>query len=208
VEAWLSQLKRWIKRLFKSKKKRQTTKIIQSWNNKYCIVHQIERDVPGAVATYRINKLGELNYLITLDYLSQLQKDLELGSQLSYQYNTSFRVRDTSGRQGHRTLKQTHRFAVFRIWHNDKLDCINAWDVDLCGISARSSIQELAPRQAVKYVVLSVLGIFHDPNLPLSWQFQIEDIDWLFLLRNRIREELSNPRHNLHENEVFPAILT
>lgn len=192
VEAWFLGLQQWLKS-FKGKKKRRTatTKIIQSWNNKDCIIHQIERDVPGAIATYRINYFSGYNYLITLDYLPELWSDLQLERQLTDEYSTSFRVRD-------RTQMQTHRFAVSRLWSSGSFHIFKAWDVDLEGLSANFSIQKRAPRQAVKYVVLSALNIFHDPNLPSSWQFSIEDIDWIFLLRNRIREELSSPQHNLH----------
>ena len=205
MKTWFLELKRWIKKLLKKKKKKQTTstQIIERWRNKDCIVLQIERDTSGAITTYRANRLnafsGGYDYLITLDYLPELQIDLGLETQLATEYKVPFRLRLRSN-------SQTHRFAVFRIWRNGSIHCIKAWDVDLEGLSASPSIQKRAPHQAVRYVVMSILDIFHDPNIPNSWQFQIEDIDWLFLLRNRIREELSNPQHNLHEVIVFPGV--
>lgn len=215
MEVWLSALQQWIKKVFKGKSKKKCfnpTKIIQSWNNKDCIVLQLERNIPGAIATYRINQFcagrEKYDYLITLDYLFEIQAvsraeiraQLELEKQLGTKYNVKIRLRDRTA------VVQTHRFAVFRIWRDHSLHCIQAWDLDLEGFNTSYIRQQSAPKTAVRSVARSVLLVSRNLNVPNDWQFQIEHIDWLFLLRNRIREGLSSPHHNLHEAIVFPVV--
>lgn len=203
METWLKGLQRWIKKVFRGKKKPHTpTKIIQSWNSGDCIVLQLDRNIPGAIATYRINQFcagsEKYDFLITLDYLSEIRADsanLKLKKQLPTKYNTKIRLRNAL---------QTHRFAVFRIWRDHSLHCIKAWDVDLEGLNTNYRLCSIAPKKACESVARSALLVPCEFNFRDEWQFQIDHIDWLFLLRNRIREGLEKPCHNLNEIIVFP----
>ncbi len=42
----------------------------------------------------------------------------------------------------------------------------------------------------------------------MSWQSQMDRMDWLGLLQERIRGELSNPNHNLRAMAVLPEEFT
>ncbi|MEH1808422.1 hypothetical protein [Nostoc sp.] len=195
---WLKKLQRWIKQLFRGKKKRRTTpKIIKSWYGKHCAVLRIERTTPGGLSTYRITSIyGECDYLITLDYLPDLLAELAGEFQ-----GTSFRLRSHSHSYN---ASLTHRFAVWRIWRNGGSAPIGAWDCDLEGFTQNFSLRQLAPRRAVAEVASLALLVIHSDETPLlSWQSQMECINWLFFLEKRIREELSNPTHNLKAIDVL-----
>lgn len=190
---WLTKLRRWIKQLFKPKKKRRTyPKILKQWYGTDCSVLRIERDTPGERATYRIVSIhGQCDYLITLDYLREFHTELVGTFQ-----GTAIRI-PTMEYQRNSLL--THRFAVWRVWRNGASDPLGIWDVDLEGNSQRgANFAELASRSAVKMVALSALALGHVPQIPfLHWETQMERIDWLALLEKNIREQLSNPHHNL-----------
>ncbi|WP_445634508.1 hypothetical protein [Nostoc sp. DSM 114161] len=190
---WLKRLQQWIKQLFKPKKKRRAyPKILKRWNGKDCAVLRIERDTPGERATYRITSIhGQCDYLITLDYLREFHTELVGTFQ-----GTPIRI-PTLEYQRNSIL--THRFAVWRLWRNGTSDPLGIWDVDLEGNNQRgANFTELASRSAVKMVALSALLLVHVPRIPLlHWESQIERIDWLALLQERIRKELSNDNHNL-----------
>jgi hypothetical protein len=192
VATWLSQLQRWIAKLFNGKKKRRASpKIIKSWYGKHCAVLRIERTTPGGLSTYRITSIyGECDYLVTLDYLPALQ------AEMAGEFNgISFRLR-SHDHQYNSAL--THRFAVWRVFRNGDSSPVGAWDCDLHGFTQSFALRELAPRRAVAGVALASLSLIHISKLPLlSWQNQMEHIDWLLLLEERIRGELSNPNHNL-----------
>ncbi|MFK0731386.1 MAG: hypothetical protein ACFKPT_02755 [Gloeotrichia echinulata GP01] len=189
---WIEKLQRWITQLFKGKKKRRTSpKIIKRWYGKYCAVLRIERNTPGGLSTYRITSIhGECDYLITLDYLP------ELLAEMAGEFNgTSFRLRSHDNKYN---SALTHRFAVWRIFRNGDSSPVGIWDCDLQGFIQSFALRELAPRRAVAGVALAPLSLIHISNNPkLSWQNQMEHIDWLLLLERRIKGELSNPHHNL-----------
>jgi hypothetical protein len=198
VAIWLSQLQRWIARLFKGKKKRRTTpKIIKRRDGKYCAVLRIERNTPGGVATYRITSIhGSYDYLITLDYLPELLAEMAGEFQ-----GTPFRLRSHSHSYN---ASLTHRFAVWRVFPNGSSTPIGIWDCDLEGFTQNFSLRQLAPRQAVAEVASLALLVIHSKKTPLlSWQSQMECVNWLFFLEKRIREELSNPTHNLKAIDIL-----
>lgn len=191
---WLQRLQQWIKELFRPKKKKRRTypKILKQWYGKDCAVLRIERDTPGERATYRIvSTHGQCDYLITLDYLREFHT--ELAGTFD---GTPIRI-PTVDYQRNSVL--THRFAIWRVWRNGASDPLGIWDVDLEGNSQRgANFTELASRSAVKMVALSALVLGHVPQIPfLHWEAQMERIDWLSLLEERIRKELSNDNHNL-----------
>ncbi|MEH2201223.1 hypothetical protein [Nostoc sp.] len=189
---WLTKLQQWIKQLFKPKKKRRTTpKIIKRWYGKHCAVLRIERTTPGGLSTYRITSIyGDCDYLITLDYLPDLQ------AEMAGEFNgTAFRLRSHSDPYN---SALTHRFAVWRVFRNGDSTPVGIWDVNLEGFTQSFALRQLAPRRAVAGVALASLSLIHIKNNPkLSWQNQMEYIDWLLLLEQRIKGELSNPHHNL-----------
>ncbi|MEH1777161.1 hypothetical protein [Nostoc sp.] len=189
---WLTKLQRWIKQLFKPKKKRRSSpKIIKRWYGKDCAVLRIERTTPGGLSTYRITSIyGECDFLVTLDYLPDLL------AEMAGEFNgTSFRLRSHDNQYN---SALTHRFAVWRVWRNGGSAPIGVWDVDLEGFTQSFALRQLAPRRAVAGVALAPLSLIHvQKNPKLSWQNQMEYVDWLLLLEQRIRGELSNPHHNL-----------
>ena len=193
---WLTKLQRWIKQLFKGKKKRRSSpKIIKRWYGKYCAVLRIERTTPGGLSTYRITSIhGECDFLITLDYLPDLQ------AEMSGEFNgTSFRLRSHDNQYN---SALTHRFAVWRVWRNGGSAPIGVWDVDLEGFTQSFALRQLAPRRAVAGVALAPLSLIHiKNNTLLSWQNQMEYIDWLLLLQERM--ELVIPHHNLKAVDVL-----
>ncbi|MBW4674692.1 MAG: hypothetical protein KME52_11880 [Desmonostoc geniculatum HA4340-LM1] len=195
VKRWLKQLRRWARKLlFQPKRKRRLyPKILKRWDGRNCAVLRIERETSGEVATYRIVSIyGQFDYLITLDRLRELLWDL-VGEfdgipirvpPMDYQINSPL----------------THRFAVFCIQRNGSIHPIGIWDVDLQGLGIRSSgLGEASPFRAVLGVALHTLRIPHEPNKSssLTWDNQVERVDWLGLLKERIRQELQNPNHNL-----------
>lgn len=189
---WLKWLQQWIAGLFQPKKKRRIyPKIIKQWYGKDCAVLRIERDTPGERATYRITSIhGQCDYLVTLDYLREFHTEL-----VGVFQGTPIRI-PTMEYQRNSVL--THRFAVWRLWRNGTSDPLGIWDVDLEGNAQRgANFAELASRNAVKMVALSPLVLEHVQIPFLHWEAQMERIDWLVLLEERIRKELSNENHNL-----------
>ncbi|WP_138503402.1 hypothetical protein [Nostoc sp. PA-18-2419] len=148
---------------------------------------RLERSIKGGISTYRIVPLqGGFDYLITLDYLPDLH-----GEVLGEFQGTIIEIPAN-------TYPLTHRFAVWRVFPNGSSNPIGIWDVDLEGFCQNSSLRELAPRRAVAGVALvplSLIASFKNPSL--SWQNQMERVDWLGLLKQRIQGELQNPNHNL-----------
>ncbi|HYX18327.1 MAG TPA: hypothetical protein VE944_28970 [Nostoc sp.] len=193
ADNWLSKVQHWIKQLFRPKKKKRIyPKILKQWYGTDCAVLRIERDTPGERATYRIiSTHGQCDYLITLDYLRELHTELAGTFQ-----GTPIRI-PTLDYQRNSVL--THRFAVWRVWRNGTSDPLGIWDVNLEGSANNSfALSELAPRRAVKMVALSALVLGNVSQIPfLHWEAQMERIDWLDLLEERIKKELSNPHHNL-----------
>ena len=198
---WLEKIKRWVRRLTEKKKKRYTSNpILKRWDSqtKDCAVLQLERNVPGAIATYRIiSKYGDCDYLITLDYLPDVQAQLKLEKQLSIKFSTSFRVRQSSPFN-----PRTHRFGIFQIFPNGKTCPVEVWDVNLEGNFTSFALSKSAPLRAIRYVALQSLVIVHAPQISLSWQFQIEEMDWIRLLEYRMKGELLNPKHNLNAVKI------
>ncbi|MCC5644757.1 hypothetical protein LC607_17790 [Nostoc sp. CHAB 5824] len=189
METWFTELQRWIVRLFQSKKKRRISpKIIKRWYGKHCAVLRIERTTPGGLSTYRITSTyGECDYLVTLDYLPDLQ------AEMAGEFNgTSFRLRSHDNQYN---SALTHRFAVWRVFRNGDSSPVGVWDCDLQGFTQSFALSELEPRRAVAGVALLPLSIIHSKKNP--WQSRMERVDWLSYLEERIREELSNPNHNL-----------
>ncbi len=199
---WLQQLRRWIRRLFRPTKKHASAPtILKRWYGKYCAVLRLERTTPGAIATYRITSVNGNDYLITLDYLPDLYGEV-LG-----EYNGEIIKLGSVDYQNYPT---THRFAVFCIRHNGTSLPIGIWDVDLQGGYTKSyALRELAPKRAVAGVALQTLQITGSTKTPaMTWQAQMERMDWLGLLTERIRGELSNPTHNLMSREIYYQQLT
>ncbi|NDJ20990.1 hypothetical protein GS682_04885 [Nostoc sp. B(2019)] len=192
MATWLSQLQRWIASFFRPKKKRRRSspRVLMRWDRNFTVVLRIERNTPGGVATYRITSLyGDCSYLITLDYLPDMH------SELVGEFNgTSIRL----GHLDYPSNPATHRFAVFRLFADGSSRPIGIWDVDLEGSCQNSSLRELAPKRAVRGVALRSLQILHETVTPeKTWQAQMNRMDWLGSLQERIRGELSNPNHNL-----------
>jgi hypothetical protein len=185
---WLERLQRWITGLFHPKKKRRAyPKIIKRWYGQHCAVLRIERSTPGGIATYRITSpYGSCDYLITLDYLPELYAEI-----LGKFQGTAIKIPKDSS-------PHTHRFAVWRVFPNGSSNPVGVWDVDLEGFAQNLNRRQLASRYAVAGVALKPLGMIYSRKNPsFSWQSQMERMDWLALLEERIRGELSNPQHNL-----------
>lgn len=188
---WLEQLRRWIKRLFRGKKpKRSHPTILKRWYGAYCAVLRLERNTPGAVGTYRIiPKSGTPDYLLTLDYLPELQAEL-----VGKFNGTAFRLRPLNHPHNHAL---THRFAVWEVYPNSNTFPIGIWDVDLEGYAA-STLAMLAPKRAICGVALRPLQIIDSTKtIDMSWASQMTRVNWLGLLEEKIRGELSNANHNL-----------
>jgi hypothetical protein len=188
---WFDKIRRWIRRFFRPKKKRRPyPRILQRWDRDFTVVLQLERDTPGGIATYRITSLyGDCDYLVTLDYLPDLHGEL---------------VGEFDGipiRMGHLDYPSnpaTHRFAVFHLGRNGRGHPIGIWDVDLQGFCQNPSLRELAPKRAIRGVALRSLQITHSTKTPdMTWQSQMNRMNWLGSLKERICGELSNPNHNL-----------
>jgi hypothetical protein len=188
---WLERLQLWIKKLFRPKRKRRAhPQILKRWHGKHCAVLRLERTTPGGIATYRITSLhGGCDYLITLDYLPDLLAEM-VG-----EYNgTTIKLRHLDNPRS----PATHRFAVFCLGRDGSSHPIGIWDCDLQGFTPNYSLRELAPRRAVAGVALRSLSIIHSTKTPsLTWESQMDRMDWLGLLEERIRGELSNSSHNL-----------
>lgn len=192
--SWLGRLQRWIGKLFQPKRKRRTApRILKRWYGQHCAILRLERSIRGGISTYRIVPLqGGVDYLITLDYLPDLHGEV-LGE---FQGTIIELPADSS--------PHTHRFAVWQVFLNGASNPIGVWDVDLEGFTQNFALRELAPRRAVAGVALKPLSLLvSKKNLALSWQNQMERFDWLGLLEDRIRGELSNPNHNLKSCAIF-----
>ncbi|MBD2437354.1 hypothetical protein [Nostoc sp. FACHB-110] len=188
---WLEQLQRWIRRLFQPKRKRRAAPtILKRWYGQNCAVLRLERNTPGGIATYRITSIhGVCDYLITLDYLPDLH-----GEVVGEYDGTPIKL----GSLDYKNYPASHRFAVFRLGRDGSSHPIGIWDVDLQGYGKSYALSELAPSRAVAGVALRCLQIINSDKTPsLSWQSQMDRMDWLGLLSDRIRQELSNPNHNL-----------
>lgn len=197
-DTWIARLRRWIRKLFSKPRRSSAPTILKRWYGTNCAVLRIARNTPGGIATYRIMPLrGDYDFLLTLDYLPELQAEL-VG-----EYNgTPFHLRHLYNPHN---PGLTHRFAVWRIWRNGSSDAIGIWDCDLQGFTSSFALRELAPKRAVAGVALRSLQIIHSTKSPdMSWQSQMERMDWLGLLGDRIRGELSNPNHNLRACAILP----
>lgn len=199
VQNWLEKLQRWIRSLFRPKKKRRTSpKILARWDRNFTVVLLLERNTPGGIATYRINSLyANCDYLITLDYLSGLHSEL-----VGEFDGTPIRL----GRIDYPRSPNTHRFAVFRIERNGNNRPICIYDVDLEGFRQNSSQRALAPKLATRDVALRSLQITHfteseSPNM--TWEAQMSRMHWLGVLEERIRFRMDNPKHNLRTCVIY-----
>ncbi|PHJ69573.1 hypothetical protein [Nostoc linckia] len=190
---WLQRLQRWIAELFRPKKKRRraSPRVLMRWDRNFTVVLRLERSTPGGIATYRITSryADECDFLITLDYLP------ELFSELVGEFD------GTVVRLGHFDYPSnpaTHRFAIFRLGHDGSNRPVGIWDVDLQGFCQNFSLRDLAPKRAVRGVALRSLQVVHSAKTPdMAWQSQMNRMDWLGSLEERIRGELSNSNHNL-----------
>jgi hypothetical protein len=191
VQNWFSQIQKWFARLFR-KKRKYRSQIIKCIPNKTqdCSVLQLERDTPGAIATYRIvSKYSVRAYLLTLDLLTSVNSDM-VG-----QFNgVAFRLHSSAYS---RISAPTHRFAVFEIRTTGDAIPLHIWDVDLQG-SASSIRGEMAATRAIAATALFPLLITD----PLTWEWQMQNIDWLELLRQNIRAELGQ-QHQMKAREVL-----
>jgi hypothetical protein len=160
------------------------------WDRNFTVVLRLERNTPGGIATYRItSRYAECDYLITLDYLPNLLSEL-----VGEFDGTPVRL----GHFDYPSNPATHRFAVFRLGHDGSNRPIGIWDVDLQGFCQNFSLRELAPKRAVRGVALRCLQIVHCTKTPdMTWQSQMNRMNWLGSLKERIRGELSSPDHNL-----------
>lgn len=160
---WLQLLQKWIKQLFKPKSKyrrHSSPKIIQRWDRKYCSVLRIERDTPGEKGTYRITSIhGYSDYLITLDYLPELQY-----ARIVSRFGESFE--DSGLAKYTPSIGATHRFALFHVWHNGSNSSIGIWDVNLESHSASFALCESAPKRAVALVAMRCLQITNSSKTP------------------------------------------
>jgi hypothetical protein len=195
---WLTRLRRWIKKIFRGTKRHiHHPTIIKRWYGANCAVLRLERQTQGAVATYRIiPRRGGFDYLLTLDYLPELQAEL-----VGVYDGTPIKIR---WYEHPRNDAVAHRFAVWEIYPNGNSHALGVWDVDMEG-SAGGALKELAPKRAILGVALRSLQIVNSSKTPdMSWQAQMARIDWLGLLSERIRQELSNPSHNIKACSVLP----
>jgi len=198
--AWLTRLRRWIRKLFRPASKQRTSPtIIKRWYGANCAVLRLERNTQGAVATYRIiPKQSSPDYLLTLDYLPELQAEMvgEFGG-------TAFRLRPLPYPHN---AALTHRFAVWEIYPNSSNRAIGVWDVDLQGATGNWSLRELAPKRAILGVALRPLQITNSSKTPdMTWLSQVDRLNWLGLLEEKIRQELSNPRHSIKACTILPV---
>lgn len=190
---WLSQIQRWLKKLFRRKTKALRPQILKRVQGENCAVLRIERDTPSAIDTHRIVSIHlDYDILLTLDILSSINEDI-----LGNFHGTSFRLRSSVGS---RSSALTHRYAIFKILRNSRTIPVNIWDVDLQG-STGGILAAIAPTRAIAGVALLPILIPHNPPVQ-TWRSQVERIDWLGALKLRIREELGNPRHQLNAKEV------
>lgn len=174
---WLKILKRWWKR---HHIRPQHPKILKRWYFKKGAILQLERFTPGAKTTLRIIPTTGQQYLLTLDYLQEIEGDYlgEFdGAAILLRENTS------SGRT------QTHRFGIFKILPSGGNRLINAWDIDLEGY-ANGIRSQTAPGRALLQVAIS--------------QLKYEQIDWLGTLEEKTRVELGAPYHNLAAISLKP----
>ncbi|MCC5636292.1 hypothetical protein LC593_10570 [Nostoc sp. CHAB 5844] len=192
---WLTRIRRWIKRLFRPKKKHQSPTILKRWYGKNCAVLRLERKTQGAQATYRITSIYGCDYLITLDYLPDLHSEV-LG-----EYGGEIIKLGSSDYPNH---PASHRFAVFCVARNGVSVPVGIWDVDLQGYAKSYALSELAPQRATAGVALRCLQLANSSKSPaMTWLSQMERMNWLGLLEERIRGELSNPSHNLMAREIY-----
>ena len=191
MQNWFSQIQKWLARLFR-KKRKYRSQIIKRIPNKAqdCSVLQLERDTPGAIATYRIvSKYSSRPYLLTLDLLTSVNSDV-----VGEFHGVRFRLHSPAYS---RISAPTHRFAVFEIGITGAAVPLHVWDVDLQG-SASSVRGEMAATRAIFATALFPLLITD----PLTWEWQMQNIDWLELLQQNIRAELGQ-QHQMHPREVL-----
>jgi hypothetical protein len=162
---------------------------------------RLERSSQGAIATYRITSIhGSCDYLITLDYLPDLY-----GEVVGEYQGTIIRL----GSLDYPSHPATHRFAIFCLRHDGSSIPIAIWDVDLQGYTKSYSLREIAPSRAVAGVALCCLQIINSNKTPaMTWEAQMQRMDWLGLLQEKIRGELSNANHNLMSREIYYQQLT
>lgn len=176
---WLRVLRRWWKRLHHNKPKHP--RILKRWYTKHGAILQLERETRGARATLRAVRSTGQQYLLTLDYLREIQGDYigEFGSTPIY-----LRARVSPVRA------QTHRFGVFKILASGNSRCLGAWDVDLEGY-ATGIRSQTAPGRALLQTAQDYLKYG-------------EQIDWLGTLEEKARVELGSPYHNLAAISLKP----
>ena len=151
---------------------------------------RLARDTPGAIATFRIiSKYSDCAYLLTLDLLTNVNSDV-----VGKFNGVTFKLHSSAS---NRSIAPTHRFAVFKIRVTGGAVLVHAWDVDLQGFT--TGIRgEIAATNAISATALFPLLIVD----PLSWEWQMDSIDWLELLQQNIRAELGQ-RHQMNAREVL-----
>lgn len=196
--SWITKIKEWLYSLFKLFKKKtivRPPKILKRIDGQATTLLQLERETPGAIATYRfISAYSNTAYLLTLDSITGLNSDLYGNFK-----GTSFRLRPSIYS---RSSEPTHRFAFFEVGNNGSFNIIAAWDIDLQG-SVSGVKGEAAAIRAISATALFPLLIKDVSICP--WNEQIKSIDWLYLLQENAKVELG-VNHNLKARMVLTTV--
>lgn len=132
---------------------------------------RVERETKGAIGTYRIvPKLGDWDYLLTLDSLREIEA--ELAGEFD---GTPFLLRSHTN-DG--TPSLSHRLAVFHLYRTGTIHCLGCWDVNLEALGRGGTANN--PSKIFHTAALQILKIA--PTKILSWQQQLEMMDWIGLL--------------------------
>ncbi|MBD2489015.1 hypothetical protein [Aulosira sp. FACHB-615] len=173
VLRWLNLLVEWVQvRMRRRRKKRSKSYILKRHYSDDCAMLRIERETKGAIGTYRIiPKLGDWDYLLTLDSLREIEAEL-----VGEFDGVPFLLRS---RADWDAPPLSHRLAVFHLYRSGTIHCLGCWDINL-EVLGGGNAAAINPSRIFHTAALRILEI--TPTKVLSWQEQLEMLDWVGLV--------------------------
>lgn len=191
IRIWFKKIVAKIKIYLKPSAKKKPSVKYGFW----CAIATIDRTTGFAYRIIPLPECGSYQWIITLDELGNLGgANLPTTRNLSRKYQINNQISKT----------QTHRFGVFTSGADGRVIPRAVWDVDLVN-GRRGEFPKRAAKRAITEVAYTALRISHRPKKTycMSWQGQIERMNWLGLLEEKIRWELGDSTHSLKEKSVY-----